>query len=382
MKVWKTENMRVPVKSWCADPDDATIQQANLAAQLPFAFHHFALMPDAHSGYGVPVGSVFASEGVVVPYFVGVDIGCGMRAVKTSLTEIDTDTMKNIMGRVREAIPTGFNHHKEAQSWAGFDQAPDIPVIQRELASARKQLGTLGGGNHFIEIQSGDDGHIWLMIHSGSRNFGLKTANDFHKTARVLCEKWRSDIPDKDLSFLPMGTKEAQDYYKAMSFCLDFAKANRALMMERYTDIAREVTGAGILDELDIHHNYAAFEHHYNKNVLIHRKGATKAQAGQRGIIPGSMGTASYIVSGLGNPESFESCSHGAGRRMGRGQATRTLDLATEQQKMAGIIHGLRSVKDLDEAPGAYKDIDAVMEQQRELVEVEVKLLPLAVIKE
>jgi tRNA-splicing ligase RtcB len=166
-----------------------------------------------------------------------------------------------------------------------------------------------------------------------------------------------------------------------MSFCLDFARANRVLMMERYTDIVREVTGAAILDDLDIHHNYAAFEHHYGKNVLVHRKGAIRARAGQRGIIPGSMGTASYIVSGLGEPQSFESCSHGAGRRMGRGQATRVLDLAEEQGKMVGIIHGLRTAKDLDEAPGAYKDIEDVMEQQKDLVQVEVKLIPLAVIK-
>lgn len=375
------DSERIPIKMWIQDIEDGAMAQARNLANLSFAFKWVAIMPDSHEGYGMPIGGVLATDQVIIPNAVGVDIGCGMRAVKTTLTDIDAESMKLIMGKVRLVIPLGFEHNKENQEWSGFDQAPDIPVIQRELASARKQLGTLGGGNHFIEIQRGSDGYIWLMIHSGSRNFGLKSANDFHKTAMNLCKKWRSDIPDKDLSFLPIDTKEGGDYYKAMSFCLDFAKANRALMMERYTDVVREVTGAGILDELDIHHNYAAFEHHYDKNVLVHRKGATKAKSGQRGIIPGSMGTASYIVTGLGNPESFESCSHGAGRRMGRGQATRTLNLAEEQAKMGGIIHGLRSVKELDEAPGAYKDIDDVMAQQADLVQIDVRLTPLAVIK-
>jgi len=379
MRVIDTE--RIPIKMWIQDIEGGAMAQARNLANLSFAFKWVAIMPDSHEGYGMPIGGVLATDQVIIPNAVGVDIGCGMRAVKTTLADIDTDTMKAIMGKVREVIPLGFEHNKEAQPWAGFDQAPDIAVIQRELPSARKQLGTLGGGNHFIEIQRGSDGHIWLMIHSGSRNFGLKAAGDFHKTAMALCKKWRSDIPDKDLSFLPIDTKEGGDYYKAMNYCLDFAKANRGLMMERYTDVVREVTGAGVLDELDIHHNYAAFEHHYGKNVLVHRKGATKAKSGQRGIIPGSMGTASYIVTGLGNPESFESCSHGAGRRMGRGQATRTLNLAEEQAKMGDIIHGLRSVKELDEAPGAYKDIDDVMAQQSDLVQIDVRLTPLAVIK-
>jgi tRNA-splicing ligase RtcB len=379
VKVIDTE--RIPIKMWIEDIEDGALAQARNLANLSFAFKWVAIMPDSHQGYGMPIGGVMATDQVIVPNAVGVDIACGVRAVKTSLTEIDTETMKTIMGKVREAIPTGFNHHKEAQPWGGFDQAPDIMVIQRELPSARKQLGTLGGGNHFIEIQRGDDGHIWLMIHSGSRNFGLKTADDFHLRATRLCEKWLSDIPHKDLAFLPMDTKEGSDYYKAMDYCLEFAKVNRALMMVRLCDIVAGVTGAGLLDVLDIHHNYAAFEHHYGKDVLVHRKGATRARAGEYGIIPGSMGTASYIVRGLGNPESFESCSHGAGRRMGRKEATRTLNLAEEQAKMAGIIHGLRNVKDLDEAPGAYKDIDEVMAQQADLVEIEVKLTPLAVIK-
>jgi tRNA-splicing ligase RtcB len=379
MKVINTE--RIPIKMWLKDNENGALKQAMNLANLSFAFQWIALMPDSHEGYGMPIGGVVATDQVIIPNAVGVDVGCGVRAVRTTLTDIDTDSLKIIMSKIREAIPMGFNHHKEDQPWDGFDAAPDIYIIQHELASARKQLGTLGGGNHFIEIQKGNDGHIWLMLHSGSRNFGLKTANDFHKTAMRLCNKWRSDIPDKDLAFLPIDTREGGDYYKAMSFCLDFANANRRIMMRVLMGIVHEVTDAEFIKELDIHHNYAAFEHHYGKNVIVHRKGATKASEGQFGIIPGSMGTASYIVSGLGNPQSFESCSHGAGRRMGRSQATKVLDLATEQEKMKGIIHGLRSTNELDEAPGAYKSIDDVMEQQKDLVHADIKLLPLAVMK-
>ena len=329
----------------------------------------------------MPIGGVLATDQVIIPNAVGVDIGCGMVAVRTSLQEIETDTLKQIMGMARGAIPVGFDHHRDSQQWEGFDDAPDIPIIQQELSSARKQLGTLGGGNHFIEIQRGDDGFIWLMIHSGSRNFGFKTASVYHKLAVCLGEKQRPAIPDKDLSFLSMDTREGREYFAAMSYCLRFAQANRTLMMKRLADSVSTRTGATIRDEINIHHNYAALERHFGKSVLVHRKGATMAQFGQRGIISGSMGTSSYIVTGLSNRDSFESCSHGAGRRMGRKEATRSLDLVEEQSKLAGIVHGLRSRKDLDEAPGVYKDIDQVMNAQRDLVSIAVRLTPLAVIK-
>jgi len=371
----------VPIKLWLDDIEEGALMQARNLANLPFVFKWVAIMPDSHQGYGMPIGGVLATSGVIVPNAVGVDIGCGMAACKTSLTEISTEALKSVMGKIRKVIPVGFNHKAEEQRWDGFDDAPDIPIIQRELSSAKKQLGTLGGGNHFIEIQRGDDGHIWLMIHSGSRNFGLKTADEYHKTAQRLCEKWYSFMPDKDLAFLPIDTDAGNAYYKAMNYCLKFAQANRALMMGRAIDALYSETGATVLDEIDIHHNYAAFEHHYGKDVLVHRKGATKATLGLTGIIPGSMGTFSYITEGLGNPESFFSSSHGAGRRMGRNEAKRTLNLESEQVKMAGIVHGLRSASELDEAPGAYKDIDVVMENQNDLVKIRVSLSPLANIK-
>jgi len=378
-KVISTE--RLPIKLWLDDIEEGALNQAKDLANLSFAWKWIAIMPDSHQGYGMPIGGVMATQGVIVPNAVGVDIGCGMIASKLSLNEIDTETIKEIMGQIRTSIPVGFNHNKEPQDWDGFDYAPDIQIIQQELQSAKKQLGTLGGGNHFIEIQKGDDGHIWLMIHSGSRNFGFKTAKEYHDKAKKLCERWLSDIPNKDLSFLPMETPEGKEYYEAMNYCLRFAEASRSLMMSKSLAIINKITGAEDAHTVNIHHNYAAFEHHYKNNVLIHRKGATKATVGLEGIIPGSMGTSSYIVEGLGNPESFMSCSHGAGRKMGRKQAKRELNLEQEQGKMKGIIHGLRNAGDLDEAPGAYKDIDEVMENQKDLVKIKVKLTPLGVIK-
>ena len=372
---------KIPIKLWLNDMEEGALSQARNLANLFFAWKWIAIMPDSHLGYGMPVGGVMATDGIIVPNAVGVDIGCGMVATKLSLTDIDETAVKQMMGQIRKSIPVGFKHNKEAQAWDGFDDAPDIPIIQKELNSARKQLGTLGGGNHFIEIQRGDDGHIWLMIHSGSRNFGLKTANMYHGQAKKLCARWQSDIPHPDLSFLPMDTDIGREYYEAMNYCMRFAHASRALMMKKTVAIAHDITGATIEHEVNIHHNYAAFENHYGKNVLVHRKGATKATEGLQGIIPGSMGTNSYIVEGLGNPESFMSCSHGAGRRMGRKHAQRTLDFDKEKRQMEGIFHALRSARDLDEAPGAYKDIDVVMENQEDLVKPVVKLRPLGVIK-
>jgi tRNA-splicing ligase RtcB len=374
-----TENK--PIKLWLSDIEDGALQQAKDLANLPFVYKHIAIMPDSHQGYGMPIGGVMATEGVIVPNAVGVDIGCGMAVSKTSIVDVDTETIKRVMQRIRDLIPVGFNHQKEAQVWSGFDEAPDLKIIQQELNSARSQLGTLGGGNHFIEIQKGDDGHIWIMLHSGSRNFGLKAAAEYHKKAQYLCDKWFSKIPNKDLAFLPIESNEGNDYYYAMNYCLRFAKESRSLMMNRVIESLFLETGATVLWELDIHHNYAAFEHHFGKDVLVHRKGATRARLGEPGIIPGSMGTNSYITEGLGNEDSFMSSSHGAGRRMGRNDAVRTLSLADEQEKMAGIVHGLRTAKDLDESPGAYKDIDVVMENQKDLVKILYKLTPLASIK-
>ena len=391
----------LPIKLWLDDIEDGALEQAKNLAKLPFVFKHIAIMPDAHQGYGMPIGGVMVTKGAVVPNAVGVDIGCGMCAVKTSLTDIDVDTLKKIMGEIRKAIPVGFSHQSKKQDeslmpefeseFEDMYEPMAYDVVADEYQSALKQIGTLGGGNHFIEIQKGSDGHIWIMIHSGSRNLGFKVAKHYNDIAKELNEKWFSSVPkEHELAFLPLCSDEADAYLREMQYCVDFALANRKLMMERIMTIFKDVLPDCHFyhdDEnnrlVNIAHNYAKMENHFGQNVMVHRKGATLARKDTIGIIPGSQGTKSYIVKGLGNPESFESCSHGAGRRMGRKQAQRELNLNDEVKKLndQGIVHSIRHEKDLDEASGAYKDISVVMENQKDLVEIVVELQPLAVIK-
>ena len=377
---------KVPVKMWLEDIEEGALVQIRNLANLPFAFNSVAIMPDAHQGYGMPIGGVLATHGVVIPNAVGVDIGCGMCAVKTSLTELSTEKLKEIMGGIRHVVPVGFNHHKERQEESCMPDASfkKVVVCEREYQSATYQVGTLGGGNHFIEIQRGSDGHIWIMIHSGSRNLGKQVADYYNDIAVKLNEKWHSIVPkDWELAFLPLDSQEGKDYIDEMNYCVEFAFKNRQLMMKNIEAIFAEKTQCSFEPIINIAHNYARMEHHMGRDVMVHRKGATSARLGEVGIIPGSQGTKSYIVHGKGNIESFQSCSHGAGRRMGRKQAERTLNLEEEIKKLndQGIVHGIRTSKDLDEASGAYKDISVVMENQKELVEPVVELSPLGVIK-
>ena len=402
MFTYKKEN-QLPIKSWIPEEsyfkDGAMVTQCENLAKLPFAFHHIALSPDGHVGYGMPIGGVLATKDVIIPNAVGVDIGCGVCAVKTSLTDIDTETLKKIMGKIREVVPVGFDHQKEKQDEKLMPLLGDdnkeiyfYPIIIKEYQSALKQIGTLGGGNHFIEIQKGSDGYIWIMIHSGSRNLGKQVADYYNKLAVKLNEKWFSVVDKKqELAFLPLDSGEGKAYIREMNYCVEFALANRKLMMNNIQKIFKEITncefnssinnGNGYL--INIAHNYARMENHFGQNVMVHRKGATLATTDTIGIIPGSQGTKSYIVRGKGNAESFNSCSHGAGRKMGRGQAQRDLNLEDEIKKLDDqhILHAIRGVKDLDEASGAYKDIAEVMENQKDLVEILVELTPLGVIK-
>jgi len=387
---------KLPVKLWLDDLEEGALAQARNLANLPFAFKWIAVMPDAHQGYGMPIGGVMAARGAVVPNAVGVDIGCGMCAVRTSLQGVERDVLKNIMRAIRERVPLGFNHHKEKMRWEGFDRAPDVAVIQRELDAAQYQLGTLGGGNHFIEVQRGSDGHVWIMIHSGSRNFGLKIANEYNDRAKRLCAKRYPQIVKQDLAFLPMDSDDARNYLSAMNFALAFAKENRFRMIGAIQrSFLMHIPEVRFEDPVNIHHNYAVIENHFGRNVWVHRKGATSAKAGETGIIPGSMGTPSYIVAGLGNPESFMSCSHGAGRVMGRQEACRSLSKDDCDKAMQGIIFdGWKRAQgkfgrgkpkgdlfDLEEAPLAYKNIEDVIAAQLDLVRTLVKLRPLGVIK-
>jgi len=380
---------KLPIKLWLDDIEPGALAQARNLANLPFIFKHVALMPDAHEGYGMPIGGVLATNGVVIPNAVGVDIGCGMCALKTNLPDITIETIKQIMIGIRELVPLGFDHHESRQDETLMPSKENIienGVVERQFLAALKQIGTLGGGNHFIEIQKGSDGHVWIMIHSGSRNIGLKVAEHYNKVAKRLNEMWFSSVDaSKDLAYLPIETYEAKNYMKEMQYCVDFAFANRKLMMDNILSVFAKILGSDFagLDLINIAHNYARWENHYGRNVLVHRKGATSAREGETGIIPGSQGTKSYIVKGLGNQESFTSCSHGAGRKMGRKQAMRELDLEAEIARLdeQGIVHAIRTIRDLDEAPGAYKSIDVVMENQKDLVEILVELTPLAVIK-
>ena len=380
-----------PVKIWTNDVEESAMRQIENLTTLPFLHHHLAIMPDVHAGMGMPIGGVLACDGAVIPNAVGVDIGCGMCAVKTNWKMEDLPPhviRKEIMKGIRARIPLGMDHHKEAQDAKYLPQGHDIDkmeIVKRRQHSILHEVGTLGGGNHFIELQKDEEGNLWIMIHSGSRNLGKQVGDYYNKIAASLNEKWHSVVsPEIRLPFLPHGTREFGAYWNEMKYCIDFALCNRRLMMERIQEvIADSLKGIEFEPMINIAHNYAAFEHHFGKDVIVHRKGATLAREGVIGIIPGSQGTASYIVKGLGNPDSFCSCSHGAGRVLSRKAAIKTLDMDAEVRNLEakGIIHAIRCQDDMQEASGAYKDIDTVIANESDLVKLKTKLLPIAVIK-
>ena len=380
-----------PVMIWTGSVEETAMRQIENLTTLPFLFHHLAIMPDVHAGMGMPIGGVLACKDAVIPNAVGVDIGCGMCAVKTNwkVADIPTEVLrKQIMRGIRERIPLGMDHHKEAQDEkylpVGYD-IDSLEVVKRRSQSILHEVGTLGGGNHFIELQKDEEGNLWIMIHSGSRNLGKQVGDYYNKMAAKLNKRWHSSVsPEIQLPFLARETKEFGMYWSEMKYCIDFALCNRKLMMERIEEvIADSLKGIEFEPMINIAHNYAAWENHFGQNVIVHRKGATLAREGIIGIIPGSQGTASYIVEGLGNPESFCSCSHGAGRLMSRKMAIRTLDMQQEvaQLEAKGIVHAIRSQDDMQEASGAYKDIEEVIANELDLVKVKTRLLPVAVIK-
>lgn len=395
MKWERADLGELPVKSWCERIEKGALEQAANLANHPKVFRHVALMPDCHVGYGMPIGGVVACKDAVIPNAVGVDIGCGMCAVQTGFpaNEIDRRMITDCLDRVKQQVPLGEGHgHRHPQEWEHFDELPDwLDGRARDLAF--RNLGSLGGGNHFIEMQAGNDGNLWLMLHSGSRNLGYRIAEHHHKKAMDLCDRSGISLSTPDLAYLEVGSDEGQAYIREMNLALDYARENRARMMTGFKEaVYHTLKGVVFLRELNIHHNYAALEEHFGEKVWVHRKGATSATQDETGIIPGSMGTSSYIVRGKGDADSFTSCSHGAGRTMGRMAASRALRKAECDKAMEGIIfsgwHPMkgrgrkgRNLLDLSEAPQAYKDIDEVMAAQQDLVEPIEILRPIGVLK-
>lgn len=383
MKVINTELK--PIKMWLDEIEDWALEQAKNLANLPFIHKWVAIMPDSHQWYGMPIGWVIATKGVIIPNAVGVDIWCGMCVQKIHIKEISNEYLKLIMWKIREVVPVWFNRQKErqVQNDNHINRDNYMPIIQREYNSSQFQLWTLWGWNHFIEIQKWDDWFIYVMIHSGSRNLGKQVADNYNKIAEELNEKWHSNT-QKELAFLPVDSEEWKAYIREMEYCVEFAFENRKLIMSRIIDCFEYFLWKLETDELiNIAHNYARIEHHLGLNVRIHRKGATSARTWEIWIIPGSQWTCSYIVEWLWNVNSFTSCSHWAGRKMSRTKAQEELSLEDEIKKMDDlwVIHWIRNKSDLDEAAWAYKDIDIVMENQKDLVKILVKLIPLWVIK-
>ncbi|MGI6543649.1 MAG: RtcB family protein [Limnochordia bacterium] len=389
---------RLPIKVWLDSPDEleqGALEQVKNVANLPFAFKHIALMPDCHAGYGVPIGCVFATKNVIIPNAVGVDIGCGMAFARSNMrsTDVPKETLRKIVDSIMRSIPTGFEHHRSAQPCAALEDVDFIwseskinKQLEKEIAAGRHQIGTLGGGNHFIEIQRDETDTVCIMVHSGSRNFGYKIANAYNKLAKELNQKWHSQVPPQwGLAFLPTDSAEGQDYLAWMQLALAFAQENRARMMAVIKEVIAVYYPNTSYDlEVNAHHNYAALENHYGEKVWVHRKGAILARKGVKGIIPGSMGSPSYIVEGLGESLSFHSSSHGAGRRMGRKEALQRIPAhqTIEDLQKAGIVLGKRMRKDIsEEARWAYKDIDAVIKQQQDLIKPIHRLEAMAVVK-
>lgn len=384
----------VPVKLW-ADPtavESAALDQLRRIAALPWVVHHIAVMPDVHLGKGATVGSVIAMRGAVAPAAVGVDIGCGMAAVRTNLTASRLpDDLKDLRSAIEEAIPVGFARHASPiTDDIGGAIARDAAAlmgrfstlareVQQLAGKAACQIGTLGGGNHFIELCLDTEGRVWLMLHSGSRNVGKELAEVHIARAKRLAHN--AHLPDPELAAFLAGTPEMDAYRRDLYWAQEYARLNRAVMLRRYQDVLRkEFPDIAFEAPISCHHNYVAEEEHFGETLVVTRKGAIRAGRGDLGIIPGSMGTKSYIVRGLGNPESFASASHGAGRRMSRGEAKRRFTAADLAAQTAGV-ECRKDAGVIDETPGAYKPIDEVMASQADLVAVVAELKQVLCVK-
>jgi len=385
-----------PVKIWTNDIEAEATEQLLKLAQLPFIHKHVAVMPDVHAGKGSTVGTVIATKGAIVPAAVGFDIGCGMSAVKLPFkVDMIIDKLPQLRSEIERSIPVGFQANKSiTESASAFFSVGGLNCFDKdskEMQRAIFQLGSLGGGNHFIEICTDTEGGAWVMLHSGSRNIG-KTIADYHiNGAKGIMKKYFIDLPDPDLAYFAQYTKEFNEYFQDMNWAQNYAQANREEMMKRvlkqisYLVYGEKITQRGdylSMYELkvDCHHNYTQMENHFGANVLVTRKGAVSARKDELGIIPGSMGAKSFIVRGLGNADSFCSCSHGAGRKMSRTKARAMFT----QEDLINQTQGVECRKDidvLDEIPEAYKDIDLVMANQSDLVSIEYTLKQLICVK-
>ncbi len=403
------ESRKWPVRVWLEkkeDIEESCLLQASHLAELPFLHKWVCLMPDTHTGKGMPIGGVIAAKNVLIPNAVGVDIGCGMAWTGTNVKAEELrgiltgngNLLQGIVGDILRNIPTGFAHHKIQmpsytldRAFEEFDKYEEDGELLGQLDAGYFQIGTLGGGNHFIELQEDEEGYLSVMIHSGSRHFGKAVCDYFHQKARELNARWYSQVPDEyRLAFLPLDSREGRQYLNWMQLSMDFAMENRAKMMlavkailekwiGKYTDLHLAFT-----EEINCHHNYAALENHYGENVWVHRKGATRAREGELAVIPGAMGSFSYIVRGKGNPESFCSSSHGAGRRYSRKGAMSAFSCeeVIKDLREKQVILGKRNKSDVaEESRFAYKDIDEVMKNQSDLVEPVKKLHTVGVVK-
>lgn len=398
-----------PIKVWLSDKDileEECLEQATNLSNLPFIHKWVALMPDTHTGKGMPIGGVIATDDVVIPNAVGVDIGCGMAYMQTNIeaaflkntTTPNGSLLQGIVGDILRNIPLGFRSHKKQQTSSTIDIALSnidtysfAKELIPEIEKSYYQIGTLGGGNHFIELQEDEDGMVAIMLHSGSRHLGHQICKFFHSVARKHNQQWFSLVPDNyQLAFLPVNSIEGQSYIDWMNLALSFARENRDRMM---SDITRMIDGwvirsGGIQPAyssyINCHHNYAAIENHYDKNVWVHRKGAIRAREGDTGIIPGAMGSYSYLVEGKGNAESFTSCSHGAGRRMSRTKARESFSVeeVITDLKSGGVVLGKNSKADIaEESRYSYKDIDTVIANELDLITPVKKLRTIGVVK-
>ena len=391
------EDLNAPINIWLplTEIEPAALAQLENAARHPEVGSKVAAMPDTHVGYGVTIGSVLPTINSVLPNAVGVDIGCGMGALNTQV-RFDAERMgrefwRNWMGQVQRNVPTGFGTHRAAQPLGELDRPLRATALQAVLRErAPHQIGTLGGGNHFMEAQVDEEGFIWLMVHSGSRHTGLRIAGHYNALAEEITARRGIAVP-KDLPSLPLDDQSGQDYLHDAAWATDFAFANRARMLSKMVDeFGRAIARIGLdreiafepndHDFINIHHNFAQLEEVDGTMQVVHRKGATSAFEGQLGIIPGSMGANSYIVRGKGNPESLQSCSHGAGRQMSRGVARKTISDAEFASSVAGTF-SKPSRSYVDEAPSAYKDIETVMQRQADLVDIVHTLRPIITIK-